>query len=76
MVIFTNNNTAGIIIFWYLNKAFPLFIFLKTKSNISEKIMVIIPIERISLTPSFFANNNPPPIVIMHAGHIVYDKIK
>lgn len=31
---------------------------------------VKMPTEKISLTPSFFAINNPPPIVKTHAGHI------
>ena len=34
-----------------------------------------MPIKNILLMPNLFANNNPPPIVKIHAGHIVYDRI-
>ena len=37
--------------------------------------MVNRPIIKRLFTPRFLANNNPPPIVMTHAGHIIYDKI-
>lgn len=40
-----------------------------------DRIIVKKPITRISFTPNFFAINNPPPIVRIHARHIVYDRI-
>lgn len=43
-------------------------------SIMKEKVIVNKLIDKISLTPNFFAINSPPPIVIIHAGHIVYDE--
>ncbi len=34
-----------------------------------------MPIINRLLIPNLLANNNPPPIVKTHAGHIVYDRI-
>ncbi|VVA43711.1 hypothetical protein CANDROIZ_220019 [Candidatus Roizmanbacteria bacterium] len=50
-------------------------IFRKIISAVIEKNIIIKPIAKTSLIPSFLAINNPPPIVKIHAGHITYDRI-
>lgn len=44
-------------------------------SVVIENNTVDKPITKRFFIPRLSANNNPPPIVIMHVGHIIYDKI-
>ena len=44
-----------------------------SKNNDSRTVK--IPIASKLFIPNLLANNNPPPIVKTHIGHIVYDKI-